>query len=256
MNLSHHRVILSASYPSEGRDRRYLQVPDSSRRVAEAIIPLASLLIRNGAAVVYGGHPSITRLIAGVVSNFPSPVARFTEAPRERASDVDSHLGKVFLYQSAAFTAIAEVDWLRTSSHVSIYNVPIDPDESKPGCPPSPLSFPKSLRNLRERMFTDVPPTALVCIGGMEGVEEEMRQFAELFPRYPIFLYSSTGGASQLLAERPPSKQATIVDHRPTREKNIFDIAEGWKFSEQEMEELGPYTIAAFEICGALALIK
>jgi hypothetical protein len=58
-----------------------------------------------------------------------------------------------------------------------------------------------SLYEMR-RVMMDGPIDALVCIGGMEGVEAEFNMFREKHPRRPIFLLERTGGATRLLAQK------------------------------------------------------
>ncbi len=59
----------------------------------------------------------------------------------------------------------------------------------------------KSIEFMRREMMKG-KIDALVCIGGMEGVEIEFALFRELHPNKPIFLLKSTGGASKILAEK------------------------------------------------------
>ncbi len=42
---------------------------------------------------------------------------------------------------------------------------------------------------------------AMIAIGGMEGVEEEVRLFREIFPGRTVYALSSTGGAAKILVE-------------------------------------------------------
>jgi hypothetical protein len=55
---------------------------------------------------------------------------------------------------------------------------------------------------MRERMVLDTDPLALICMGGMEGVEREFQLFVEARPGRPIWLWEATGGATAILADR------------------------------------------------------
>lgn len=61
---------------------------------------------------------------------------------------------------------------------------------------------PQSTRHMRERMISETEPAAMVCIGGMEGVEQEYEIFREVGIKAPVYVFGETGGASALLADR------------------------------------------------------
>jgi hypothetical protein len=50
-------------------------------------------------------------------------------------------------------------------------------------------------------MLDDSSILAMVCIGGMEGIEEEAMMFREMRPGRPIYVLARTGGASALMAK-------------------------------------------------------
>ena len=52
---------------------------------------------------------------------------------------------------------------------------------------------------MRETMLEAARPDAMVCIGGMEGLEDEVALALERVPRFPIYLLERTGGAAALL---------------------------------------------------------
>ena len=54
---------------------------------------------------------------------------------------------------------------------------------------------------MRQRMLRDTNPDAMVCIGGMEGVLEEVTMFSDLSSKGRIFVLKTTGGAAAQLAE-------------------------------------------------------
>ena len=70
-----------------------------------------------------------------------------------------------------------------------------DPSEMSAPRGVSKPQYPRSLRQMRSAILRGQRLLAMVCIGGMEGVEEEVDLCAELQPTAPIFILSSTGGA-------------------------------------------------------------
>jgi hypothetical protein len=62
-------------------------------------------------------------------------------------------------------------------------------------------------------MISDPSITAMVAIGGMEGVLDEARLF-ENAKRGPIFVLATTGGASALLAGPRINVKITVPDVR------------------------------------------
>ena len=62
---------------------------------------------------------------------------------------------------------------------------------------------------MRVRMITETAPVAMVCIGGMEGVEEEVSLFNE-YASGPVYVIASTGGAALRIADEGEVKRVRI----------------------------------------------
>ena len=69
---------------------------------------------------------------------------------------------------------------------------------------------PESLRLMREAMIRSTTPRAMVCIGGMEGVEREAEIFRNELANAPIYTLERTGGASLRLAQQ--RKDVRVID--------------------------------------------
>jgi hypothetical protein len=87
---------------------------------------------------------------------------------------------------------------------------------------------------MRQRMIRETSPVAMACIGGMEGLEEEVEIFRDLGRGAPIFIFGETGGAAALLAGRSGNEALRVIDreilerleplrhsHRPTTETRL-----------------------------------
>jgi SLOG cluster3 family len=69
----------------------------------------------------------------------------------------------------------------------------------------------ESLKHMRVRMITETKPVAMVCIGGMEGVEEEVSLFNE-YCSGPVYVIASTGGAALRIANEGGARKVRIID--------------------------------------------
>lgn len=199
-------IFLSASVPDEKRAERYNRVEDAAFEIEQAVISLARAVFSAGGRLVFGGHPAISPLVAMVAGEYREP--RFTESMKERQA------APVEIYQSRAFEGYlpdetllmyrlgyASLHWVD-----SVDNERFNPDSLAPTVP-----CPKSLRRMREAMLKTAQPDAMVCIGGMEGLEEEIELALELKKGFPIYVLERTGGAAALLRKRY-NEQLRIID--------------------------------------------
>jgi SLOG cluster3 family len=158
-------IFLSASIPTPDRAPRYFEtadviaIRDSIKALVAAIIPKYAL--------VWGGHPSITPMIR-----------LLAESHRDDVRDY------FVLYQSRSFRNVAPKDneffrhviWVEGSKDIQ-----------------------ESLGVLRHHMLSEPNYVAGVFIGGMDGIEEEFREFRRMHRKCPIFPIASTGGAAKIL---------------------------------------------------------
>jgi len=190
-------ILLSASVPTVKRAERYNRIADAAFEIEQAVISLARAVFSEGGCLVFGGHPAISPLVAMVVGEYREP--RFSESRDER------QVSPVEIFQSRAFEGYlpddtllmyrlgyASIRWVE-----SVGNERYSPDAEDKETPCS-----NSLRRMRQVMLETRPPDAVVCIGGMEGLEQEVDLALERTPTTPIFVLERTGGAAGLLDQR------------------------------------------------------
>ncbi len=252
--LTGKRVFLSASVPARERAERFPRVPDAHVEVEEAVVSLTRAVVSAGATLIYGGHPSISRLIAQVAGEYVQPLPVEREAGEGEKADSESGRGRpVQIYQSEAFRghvpdetwSLQRIGWAQIHWVEAVDGERFDPEQagSEPPCP-------NSLARMREKMFHDTSPDALVCIGGMEGVVQEFDLFLKMIPASPVFLIASTGGAATLLAKEPQDRvqvfDERVMSHiRELREKHEAERAETYEVQSEEEKYLNivPYPL-------------
>jgi hypothetical protein len=190
-------IFLSASVPTVRRAEQYRRIEDAHFEIEQAVISLARAVFSESGQLVFGGHPAISPLVAMIAGEYREP--RYAEGSEEKPS------APIRIFQSRAFEGFlpsdtllmyqlgyATITWIDAAK-----NEKFDPniDYKEPPCP-------ESLRIMREAMIGGTRPEAMVCIGGMEGVEREAEIFREFRAESPIYVLERTGGASLLMAHR------------------------------------------------------
>lgn len=161
-------VFLSASVPIAGRaDGKYLKTADVIA-IRDSVIALATVVLPTY-HLIWGGHPSITPLIANVL--------------RHSNKEVNSN---VTVYQSSFFIKEFPED-NKDVEHIVITDNLGDRDSS--------------LALMRKQMIAGNDFEAAVFIGGMEGVEEEYKIFAGAHPEAKLLPIASTGAAALMIYE-------------------------------------------------------
>ena len=159
-------LFLSASVPVAGRaDGKYLATADIIA-IRDAVIALASVVLPRY-HLIWGGHPSITPLIANVL--------------RHSNKEVNS---SVTVYQSGYFVK----EFPNENKDVEHVVVTESLGERV-----------SSLDLMRRRMVIENDFAAAVFIGGMDGVEDEYKMFVESHPEAKVFPMASTGAAALML---------------------------------------------------------
>lgn len=198
-------ILLSASVPSEKRAERYNRIQDAAFEIEQAVISLARAVFSEGGRLAFGGHPAISPLVAMVVGEYREP--RFAESTEHR------DLGPVDIYQSRAFEGYLPDDTLLMYKlgYASIHWVEsVGQEKFHPHLEAVDTSCPNSLRKMREVMLENAHPDAMVCIGGMEGLEQEVEIALETRPFMPIYVIERTGGAAALLRQRADGRLRMI----------------------------------------------
>ena len=68
-----------------------------------------------------------------------------------------------------------------------------------------------SLRLMRETLLDETRPSAMVVIGGMPGVAEEVSLYQERFPGQPIYAIGTPGGIASSLIDAAPADMAQLL---------------------------------------------
>ena len=63
-------LLLSASVPSDKRDKRFTKIKNAQIQIEEAVIGLSRNIFQAGGKIVFGGHPSISPLVALVATEY------------------------------------------------------------------------------------------------------------------------------------------------------------------------------------------
>lgn len=185
--FEHPALFLSASVPYE-RDpeeltpearRRNLHYVETSRpdRIRAAVTELCRWAFSRDLTLIFGGHPAISPMVLAAARRFVP-----AEGWRRR----------VLVFQSLVFEGkIPEAtlklgDWRHGEMLWTRKRPERGDGERQP-----------SLEWMREVMVRSPKLLAAVCIGGMEGVEEEARIFRRHNDGRPVYAIGSTGSAAR-----------------------------------------------------------
>ncbi|MDC5073638.1 hypothetical protein ACT41J_07800 [Acinetobacter baumannii] len=166
-------IFLSASIPLSDRKKCFYETADVLA-IKEAIRSLVEVVIPNG-RIVCGGHPAITPLLAMATKN----------------SKKDRNF--ISIYQSNIFN---------THFPKSVYDfidltlIDGNPEERE-----------ESLKIMRQAMIQSQKFDAIVLIGGMEGVIDELEIFLDFHPHAKVIPLASTGAAAKIIYENEKKKQ-------------------------------------------------
>jgi hypothetical protein len=189
-------VLLSASVPSDKRNEKYTRIKNAQIQIEEAVIGLSRNIFQAGGKIVFGAHPSISPLVAMIATEYT------INKEVENSEQIEKEEKPISIFQSKAF---ADDIPKETTSLFDLGYSDIVWTDAKNGEHYNPniqeiTQCEKSLEFMRWEMVKG-KIDALVCIGGMEGVELEFELFRKIHPDKPIFILKSTGGASKILAD-------------------------------------------------------
>jgi hypothetical protein len=219
--MLHYRfsILLSASVPSDKRNEKYTKIKNAQVQIEEAVIGLSRNVFQAGGKIIFGGHPSISPLVALVATEYSANKEIENSKLNEKPINI---------FQSKAYEKVTPKE---TTSLFELGYSDIIWTDAKDGEEFNPkiqgsAQCQKSLEFMRrEMMKTSID--GLVCIGGMEGVESEFELFRKLNPNKPIFILKSTGGASKILAEEYANSNVV----------RIFDDNDYSKIKTEKKEE-------------------
>ncbi|MFN9753947.1 MAG: hypothetical protein ACK55L_00930 [bacterium] len=176
-------VFLSASVPH----RPEWIAGSKPAEIEEAIIALARAVFARRGRLVFGGHPSVSPLVAAVAGEY------FPADPHRQSRPV-------VIFQSEFFRALLpDETWdLHRLGWANLIWTPVELSRGEP-------DRAASLLRMRRELLTRAGPwDAMVAIGGMEGVLEEAELFLELGGGAPVCAFTTTGGAAAQLLDRFP----------------------------------------------------
>ncbi len=165
-------IFLSASIPLPERDPKYIGTADVIA-IRDSVLALTTVLLPKY-RLVWGGHPSITALIAHVLNH----------------SDKEAN-EHVTLYQSKYFEKFFPLE------NESVAHIVITPDLGDKD---------SSLDEMRKQMIQGNQFDAAFFIGGMEGVDIEFNMFTSSHPEAKVFPIASTGAATKIIYDKAPDK--------------------------------------------------
>jgi hypothetical protein len=204
-------VFLSASVPV-----RPGWVEDAQpTEIEEAIVSIARAVFARGGRLVFGGHPSVSPLIASIAGEYQAPDPRRPDSRRP-----------VVTFQSEYFHGcLPDETWtMHRMGWASIQWTPAIPSGAEGrGCSretTDPRARQDSLTTMRQWMLMGAgtppeirtrhglrPPRLMIAVGGMEGVRDEAaiflqnRQRWEQRPSPGVFAVKSAGGAAARLVD-------------------------------------------------------
>lgn len=203
------RIFLSASFPVEGRKKRYFTTADPDE-LTQAIVALVRAVFAARGRIVCGGHPSTTPLLMMIAEEYMPRVLK------DRRQLNGSKQARLTVYQSKAFAdALPPATTRMSKLHLGrIRWSPVSPSERRlVGRTDNPRLFDKSLTLMRHQMLSEWPFAAAIFIGGMEGIEIEAESFAQVHPNRPAYYIGGPGGAARELARK--WERLSRSDQRP-----------------------------------------
>lgn len=218
-------IFLSASKPS--REPELFPVVESAAlEIEEAVLALARAVFAEKGRLVFGAHPSITPLVTDVATEYFPP-----------SWDNKRQDPPVVVYQSKAFLdEIPEATrQLGRLGYARIEMTEIQGGEKYDPAPPRREQCLASLAHMRQRMFAETRPVAMVAAGGMQGIVREARLFLDMFPGARVYFLRTSGGASgrliPFLQENPfhePPPKAPDLRERVIALEDRYDY-KGWE---------------------------
>jgi len=165
-------IFLSASIPLSDRKKCFYETADVLA-IKEAVRSLVEVVIPHG-RIVCGGHPAITPLLAMATKNSKKDI------------------NFISIYQSNIY----EQNFPESVyDFIDLNLIDGNPEEHE-----------ESLKIMRQAMIQSQKFDAIVLIGGMEGVIDELEMFLEYHPNAQIIPLASTGAASRIVYENEKNK--------------------------------------------------
>jgi hypothetical protein len=205
-------LFLSASVPHRSEwlaDARPIEIE-------EAIISLARAVFARGGRLLFGGHPSISPLVAAVAGEY------FAVDPSRQVRPVITFQSKFFAEKDLPNKTWemyrmgwADIEWTPIVMRKGVAHRDDSLERMRNGMLLNPqllASDPEAQKAIKRIKLS--APKAMVAIGGMEGVAEEAGVFLECRKMWPelnsvatklpgVYPFKSGGGAASRLVEAP-----------------------------------------------------
>ena len=185
-HLDGRSVFLSASVPN----RPGFPVDAHTEFVIEqAVVALVRTVLAESGRLVYGGHPTMSKLIAAVAPEYVSPTLGDTNR-------------SITIYQSRYFSSVIpqETKDLERLGYARIVLTDADPADRPFNPTVREEQGLKSLEAMRTAMVKDARPIVMLAIGGMEGIYREAMLFSQYARGGATFALETTSAAARHLA--------------------------------------------------------
>jgi len=206
--LQGRRLFLSASVPSPERPQFY-DGEEAHRQIEDAVISFSRAVFAEGGTLVFGGHPAISPLVAMVAGEYLAPL-------RAEAGERSRPPVPIEIYQSRAFEGFLPDETLMMFrlGYARLHWIDaVGGERFDPKAPRDQPPCPGSMEEMRRRMIGEMQPVAMVAIGGMQGIFDELRIFRDLRQGAPVYSLATTGGAAARLVEsRDPGVRAIDLE--------------------------------------------
>ncbi|SAK74532.1 hypothetical protein AWB75_04156 [Caballeronia catudaia] len=174
-------IFLSAGVPDPKRGPQFAATADSVA-IGAAVSALVHVVLGRR-PLVWGGHPAITPMVWVVAQDLGIEYARWVRLYQSR------HFQDEFPEETARFQNVTLTDVVEKDRE-------------------------KSLRHMRERMFSEHEFAAAVFIGGMGGIFDEFELFRQHQPHAAVIPVLSTGGAALEFEKRVADLSTDLTTER------------------------------------------
>lgn len=186
-------VFLSASIP----DPRRWSGQFDPLAITDAIVAVARAVLGADGVLITAAHPTIAPLVLYVARELRGPSVE--EGPR-----------RVVVYQSRVYEEVMPTETRRFEEE-GVGDLRFTP--AVEGDLPIAGQEASSLRLMRETMLDETQPAAMVVVGGMPGVAEEVELFRERFDGRPVYVIASPGGIAAELVNEAPEPLVDLLVH-------------------------------------------
>lgn len=239
------RYFLSASIPDPERPDTQEDVkcgfPAAPDEIRAAVIDIASKILNEGATLVFGGHPLITPIVSHIAQNLLRNKSRGGIVIFQSAFFAGKEPGEVRdkrVYDVLQWTPICAPPLENPRPQYPDLAIGQDPSE----CEAHQKAM-GSLTALDDKTKEQIREASLfymrkkmlekcdagIFIGGMKGIEDELRLFESVHPGKPVWLITHPGGRAARIARQQAPKL-----HRRIQDESCYERIAGRILSNGE----------------------